>query len=44
MNYKLINLKYRMGKMTAAEVWEHVPDQITEEEACRICGPRPKDE
>lgn len=44
MSYAMINLRYRLGKITAAEVWTHVPADITAEQAARICGPKPKDE
>ncbi len=39
--YRAIKMKYDLGKITAAQVWAHVPADITEEEAVRICGPRP---
>lgn len=44
MSYALINLMYRLGKMTAAQVWQHVPADITEQQAAKICGPRPDNE
>lgn len=39
--YKRIKLRYDLGKITAAQVWERVPADITAEEAAKICGPRP---
>ena len=40
--YALIKLKYRMKKITAAQVWAYADEgQITEEQAATICGPRP---
>lgn len=40
--YALIKLKYRMKKITAAQVWDYADEgQITEEQAATICGPRP---
>lgn len=33
---------YRMKKITAAQIWEHVDSgAIGAEEAVKICGPRP---
>lgn len=35
-------LLYRMKKITAAQIWEKVDAGIlSEEEALKICGPRP---
>lgn len=35
-------LLYRMKKITAAQIWEHVDSgAISAEEAVKICGPRP---
>lgn len=42
-NADFIRSLYRQGKMTAAQVWACVPKQITESEAVRICGPKPKE-
>ena len=39
--YKKLNMAFRLHKITAADVWSHVPDDITAEEATQICGPRP---
>ena len=39
--YKTLKLKFDLGMITAAQVWAHVPTDLTEEEAARICGPRP---
>lgn len=40
--YALIRLKYRMKKISAAEVWAYADSGvITEEQAATICGPRP---
>lgn len=40
--YKLIWMRYRLRKITSAEVWAHADHgDITEEEAISICGPRP---
>lgn len=41
--YKFIKLRYTLKKITAADVWAYADDgTITEEEATRICGPRPE--
>lgn len=41
--YRILLLKYRSHKITAAEVWEYADaGKITADEAVRICGPRPK--
>ena len=42
MNYAKISMLYRLGKITAAEVWSYVPDAITAVQAEKICGPRPE--
>lgn len=35
-------LLYRMGKITAAQIWAKVDaGMLTEDEAVKICGPRP---
>lgn len=35
-------LLYRMGKITAAQLWEKVDaGALTAEDALKICGPRP---
>lgn len=40
--YNFIRLMYKMHKITAAEVWAYADSgDITEEEAAKICGPRP---
>ncbi len=40
--YNFIRLMYKMHKITAAEVWAYADNgEITEEEAAKICGPRP---
>lgn len=43
MTYKIIKMRYQLHKITAADVWDYA-DQgvITEEEAAKICGARPK--
>ena len=42
MNYKKIKLMYDMHRITAAKVWEYADEGvITQEQAARICGPRP---
>lgn len=45
MTYKIIKMRYQLHKITAADVWAYA-DQgvITEEEAAKICGARPKAE
>lgn len=41
--YSLVRTMYRTGRITAAQVWEYVDKNvITEDEAIRICGPRPE--
>lgn len=41
-NYNLIRVMYLTRKITAKEVWSYADDgTITEDEAVRICGPRP---
>lgn len=41
--YNLIRVMYLTKRVTAAEVWEKMDTgDITEEEAVKICGPRPK--
>lgn len=41
--YRILLLKYRAKKITAEQVWEYADaGKITEDEAVRICGPRPK--
>ena len=41
--FALLKLRYKMRKITAAEVWSYVGKDpgITEEQAILICGPRP---
>jgi hypothetical protein len=40
--YNYIKLRYKMKKITAAEVWAYVDSGVlTEEEAEKICGARP---
>lgn len=40
--YNFIRAMYRLKKITAAEVWAYADaGDITEEEAAKICGPRP---
>ncbi len=41
--FALLKLRYKMRKITAAEVWYYVGKDpgITEEQAILICGPRP---
>lgn len=40
--YQLIKLKYRLHKITAADVWDYVDaGAITAEQAVLVCGPRP---
>lgn len=35
-------LMYRLGRVTAAQVWEQVDNgNLTELQATQICGPRP---
>lgn len=42
--YNIIRMKYRAGKITAAQVWEYADSgKITAEQAVLICGPRPKE-
>lgn len=41
--YSLIRTMYRTKRITAAQVWEYADKEvITEDEAIRICGPRPE--
>lgn len=41
--YNLIRIMYRTHRLTAKEVWAYADDKtITEEEAVKICGPRPE--
>ena len=41
--FTFVKLRYRMHKMTAAEVWACADRQtITEAQAAEICGPRPE--
>ena len=43
--YNLIRTKYRLRRITAAEVWAYADEgTITEDEAVRICGARPKND
>ncbi len=43
--YNLIKMRYRLHKITAAQVWEYVDSgEITAQQATTICGPRPKEE
>lgn len=40
--YSLVRVMYLNRKITAKEVWEYADGgTITEDEAVRICGPRP---
>ena len=40
--YSYIKLRYQLRKITALDVWAYADEgKITEEEAMRICGPRP---
>ncbi len=40
--FALIKMKYRLHKITAAQVWEYADNGvITEAQALSICGPRP---
>lgn len=40
--YALLKLQYRLHRITAAAVWQHVDaGDITAEQATLICGPRP---
>ncbi len=40
--YAFIKMRYRLHKITAAEVWMYVDDgTITAEQAVSICGARP---
>lgn len=42
MSYAIIKMKYDRKRITAAQVWEYADEEvITEEQAARICGPRP---
>lgn len=41
MTYARLFLMYRLHRLTASQVWSYVPDSITEEQACMICGARP---
>lgn len=41
MTFKQLRIAFQRGILTASQVWEHVPDDITEAEAIMICGPRP---
>ncbi|MBQ9252641.1 MAG: XkdX family protein [Clostridia bacterium] len=41
--FSIIKMKYQAKKITAAEVWAYADaGKITEAEAIKICGPRPK--
>lgn len=41
--FAFIKLRYRLHKITAADVWAYADDgKITEAEAILICGPRPQ--
>lgn len=41
--YKSIKMRYDLKRITAADVWSYADEGIiTEDEAMRICGPRPK--
>ena len=41
--FNLIRTRYRLHKITAAQVWAYADDgTITEVEATMICGPRPE--
>ena len=43
MMYNLIRARYLAHIITAAQVWEYADNgTITEAQAIRICGPRPK--
>lgn len=45
MNYKKIKMKYDMRRITATQVWEYADEGIiTEEEAAKICGARPRND
>lgn len=40
--YSLIRTMYLTGRIKSKEVWDYADDgTITEDEAVRICGPRP---
>ncbi len=40
--YNLVRVMYLTKRIVAKEVWEYADDgTITEDEAVRICGPRP---
>lgn len=40
--YKYVKMMYDLHRITASKVWEYADSgDITEEEAMRICGPRP---
>ncbi len=44
MKYQLIRNMYRLHKITAAQVWAYADSgEITEAQAVKICGPRPKE-
>lgn len=40
--YNLIRTRYKLHKITAADVWAYADEgEITAEQATLICGPRP---
>ena len=40
--YQFIKLRYQLHKITAQDVWNYAEQGvITEEQAAKICGPRP---
>lgn len=42
--FTIIRNRYRMHKITAADVWAYADaGKITEAQAIQICGPRPAD-
>lgn len=41
--FAIIRTRYRLGKITAARVWQYADEGvITETQAVQICGPRPE--
>lgn len=42
LQVKMLKNRYKMGKITAAEIWAMVDaGDLTEAQAVLICGPRP---